>query len=124
MNNRLAAVMLALAAVLAPTAAAAEPPPATAFFKRPQVRAPKLSPSGRYLAIQAAGKGDRMWLAVLDLQTMQTPKFIAGFSDADIASHHWINEERLVFDVSDGIMFGRDQPKTAAMAYGLLLACR
>ncbi|MGQ3054924.1 MAG: alpha/beta hydrolase family protein [Roseateles sp.] len=102
MKNRLAAVMLALAAaVLAPTAPAAEPPPATAFFKRPQVRAPKLSPSGRYLAIQAAGKGDRMWLGVLDLQTLQAPKFVAGFSDADIASHHWIHEDRLVFDVSD-----------------------
>ncbi|KQW46784.1 hypothetical protein ASD88_09725 [Pelomonas sp. Root662] len=98
----MATVMLALAAaMLAPTAAAAEPPPATAFFKRPQVRAPKLSPSGRYLAIQAAGKGDRMWLAVIDLQVMQAPKFIAGFNDADIANHHWINEDRLVFDVSD-----------------------
>ncbi|MDP1315291.1 hypothetical protein, partial [Klebsiella pneumoniae] len=59
------------------------------------------SPSGRYLAIQAAGKADRMWLAVLDLQTMQAPKFIAGFNDADIASHHWVNEDRLVFQVSD-----------------------
>lgn len=102
MKNCLAAAMLTLAAAaLAPTAAAAEPPPAAAFFKRPQVRAPKLSPSGRYLAIQAAGRDDRMWLAVMDLQAMRPPKFIAGFNDADIARHHWINEERLVFDVSD-----------------------
>ena len=42
-------------------------------FKRAAVRAPKLSPSGRYLAIQAAGKDDRMWLAVLDLQTLAPP---------------------------------------------------
>ncbi len=100
MKNCLAA-LLALATLLAPNAGAAEPPTATAFFKRAAVRAPKLSPSGRYLAIQAAGKGDRMWLAVLDLQTMQAPKFIAGFNDADVANQHWISEDRLVFDVSD-----------------------
>ncbi len=104
MKNCLAAAALALTAALgpAPAAAAAEAPPsATAFFKRAAVRAPKLSPSGRYLAIQAAGKDDRMWLAVLDLQTLAPPKFIAGFHDADIAHHHWISEDRLVFDVSD-----------------------
>ena len=90
------------AASAAPVAAAAVAPPSiTAFFKRAAFRAPKLSPSGRYLAIQAVGKGDRMALAVLDLQTMQPPKFIAGFNDADIARHEWINEDRLVFDVSD-----------------------
>jgi dipeptidyl aminopeptidase/acylaminoacyl peptidase len=94
--------LIACAALLGQGAVeAAEPPPVSAFFKRPSVRAPKLSPSGRYLAIQAAGRNDRMWLAVLDLQDMKAPKFVAGFNDADIANHHWVNEERLVFDVSD-----------------------
>jgi dienelactone hydrolase len=83
------------------TATAAEPPPIAAFFKRPQLRAPKLSPSGRYLAIQSASRNDRMVLAVLDLQTMAAPKVIAGFSNADIADHRWVNEDRLVFEVSD-----------------------
>lgn len=102
MKHRLAVALLTLATTLAPAAGAAEaPPPAGAFFKRAAIRAPKLSPSGRYLAIQAAGKGDRMWLAVLDLQSLQPPKFVAGFNDADIATHHWISEDRLVFDVSD-----------------------
>jgi dienelactone hydrolase len=102
MRNCLAtALLVAAAALAAPHAGAAEPPSATAFFKRPQVRAPKLSPSGRYLAIQAAGRNDRMWLAVLDLQGLQSPQFIAGFRDADIYQHHWINEDRLVFNVSD-----------------------
>ena len=114
MKNCLAATLLALSSALVPVASAQpaiaatdaaavrpSPPSATAFFKRAAVRAPKLSPSGRYLAIQAAGKGDRMWLAVLDLQTMQPPKFIAGFNDADIANQHWISEDRLVFDVSN-----------------------
>lgn len=101
MKHCLAAALLAVAPLLAAPAGAAEPPSTTAFFKRPAVRAPKLSPSGRYLAIQAAGKGDRMWLAVLDLQDLRSPKFIAGFNDADISTHHWISEDRLVFDVSD-----------------------
>lgn len=103
MKYRLAAALLAAATALGASTgvSAAEPPSAAAFFKRAAVRAPKLSPSGRYLAIQAAGKGDRIWLAVLDLQTMQPPKFIAGFNDADISTHHWISEDRLVFDVSD-----------------------
>lgn len=102
MKNLLAATLFAVTVPLAPAGAGAvEPPSATAFFKRAAVRAPKLSPSGRFLAIQAAGKGDRIGLAVLDLQTMQPPKFIAGFNDADIATQHWISEDRLVFDVSD-----------------------
>jgi dipeptidyl aminopeptidase/acylaminoacyl peptidase len=97
----LAALTTALAGMLATATAAQQPPSITAFFKRPQVRAPKLSPSGRYLAIQTAGRNDRMWLAVLDLQTMQDPKFIAGFNDADLANHYWISEERLVFNVTN-----------------------
>lgn len=84
-----------------PAPVAVKPPTVSDFFKRPSVRRPKLSPSGRYLAIQAAGRDDRMWLAVMDLQTMDSPQFIAGFNDADIAQHYWVNEDRLVFQISD-----------------------
>lgn len=104
MKHCLVAAALTLCTALAPAAplpAADSPPSATAFFQRAAIRAPKLSPSGRFLAIQAAGKGDRMWLAMLDLQTLQPPQFIAGFSDADIAQQHWISEDRLVFEVSN-----------------------
>jgi hypothetical protein len=81
--------------------AAADPPRVTAFFKRPAVSQPRLSPSGRYLAVLASGKGDRVWLAVMDLQNLDTPKIVAGFHDADIGNHHWVNEDRLVFQASD-----------------------
>ena len=115
MKNRLVAALLALAVTaLAWAANAVEPPPAAAFFKRASVRAPKLSPSGRFLALQAAGRDDRMWLAVLDLQTMQPPKFIAGFNDADIAQHQWISEDRLVYGVSNS-----PDGTTRVMAQGL-----
>lgn len=104
MRMTLGAAVLALAMAWtgAPTAAtAAEPPPIAAFFKRPQFRSPRLSPSGRYLAIQAAGRNDRMGLVVMDLQTMDKPRFVAGFSDADVAEHQWVNEDRLVLQASD-----------------------
>ena len=103
MTRRLGAALLTIAMALAsaPGQATAEPPSITAFFKRPQVRAPKLSPSGRYLAIQTAVRNDRMALAVLDLQTMAAAKNVASFSNADIGDHHWVNEDRLVFEVSN-----------------------
>ena len=102
MKNRLGAAMLALAAaVLGLPATAAEPPPASAFFKRPALRAPKLSPSGRYLAIQTAGKEDRMLLAVVDLQERSSAKVVGGFRNADISDHHWVNEDRLVFQATE-----------------------
>lgn len=103
MRTTLGAALIALCAILGGTATAAtvEPPTVTAFFKRPQFRAPRLSPSGRYLAVQVAAKNDRMGLAVIDLQTLATPKFVAGFSNADIAAHRWVNEDRLVYEISN-----------------------
>ncbi|MBW8843682.1 MAG: S9 family peptidase [Burkholderiales bacterium] len=81
-------------------AAQAEAPPIRDFFKTPAVQAPKLSPSGRYLAIQTAGAGGRIRLAVIDLQTMAPGKVVGGFSNADVAEHDWVNEDRLVFQIS------------------------
>ncbi|CAM3966343.1 alpha/beta hydrolase family protein [Roseateles saccharophilus] len=79
----------------------AAPPPTAAFFKPPDISAPKLSPNGRYLAVLVAGKNERMWLAVIDLQNPGAPKAVAGFFDADISSYHWVNDERLVYDASN-----------------------
>ncbi|MBW8759980.1 MAG: S9 family peptidase [Burkholderiales bacterium] len=97
--------MITAAALLAglglAQAASAAPPPIRDFFKTPAVQAPKLSPSGRYLAVQVAGKNERLWLAVIDLKTMAAPKVVAGFNDADIHAHYWVNDERLVFQISD-----------------------
>ncbi|MFG6412337.1 alpha/beta hydrolase family protein [Roseateles sp. DC23W] len=110
-----AALAIVLAGMLAPyTAIAAEPPSITAFFKRPSLRAPKLSPSGRYLAVQTAGKGDRMLLSVLDLEDLSKFKVVAGFNDADVYQHHWVNEDRLVFNISDS-----PDGTTQVMAEGL-----
>lgn len=96
-----AAMTVALGSVVTSTGARAEPPAITAFFKRPGISHPRLSPSGRYLAVLAAGKGDRIWLAVIDLQNLGAPKIVAGFNDADIGNHHWVNEDRLVFQITN-----------------------
>ncbi len=91
-----AALMVGLG--LNPTAQAA-PPPIRDFFKTPAVQAPKLSPSGRYLAVRSAGDNGRVRLAIIDLETMQTGKVVAGFSNADVISHDWVNESRLVYQI-------------------------
>lgn len=104
MRTTWGAALIALGAILgsfATAEAAVEPPSIAAFFKRPQFRAPRLSPSGRYLAVQIAAKNDRMALAIIDLQTMAAPKLVAGFNDADIAGQNWVNEDRLVFQITN-----------------------
>jgi len=71
------------------------------FFKKPQISAPKLSPGGRYLAIQLVAQDGFSRLAILDLEhPALPPKVVAGFADADIYQHHWVTEERLVFDTT------------------------
>lgn len=102
MHHLLRATLLALSGVfLSVATAAAAPPPIAAFFKRPAMRDPQLSPNGRYLAVQASGKGDRMLLAVVDLETMTAPKIVAAFADADVIGHQWVNDNRLVFQASE-----------------------
>ncbi len=114
MRTFLAALLLALPLAVAAQAPVPAPPPIAAFFKKPAILAPRLSPSGRYLAMQSAGKNNRTLLAVIDLQTLAPPKIVAGFFDADIVGHHWVNEERLVFQVSDS-----PDGTTRVMAQGL-----
>ena len=104
---------LALAAAT-PLPAAAEPPPIAAFFKRPAIRSPDLSPSGRHLAVLVPSKNDRTVLAVIDLQAPAAPKIVAGFQDADIARHEWVTEDRLVFQASNS-----PDGSTQVMAEGL-----
>ncbi len=98
MISRLKAGMAALLLCAGSVHAA---PPAAAFFKPPSIRAPSLSPSGRYLAVQVAGDDSRARLAVMDLQNLGTLHVVAGFTNADIYSHRWINDERLVYQASN-----------------------
>jgi len=93
-----AAAILALLAV--PAAHAQAPVPIESFFSDPLLEDATLSPSGRYLAAISAAPGRRDALVVLDLQDNK-PRLVAGFKDADILDFQWVNDERLLFNVSD-----------------------
>jgi dipeptidyl aminopeptidase/acylaminoacyl peptidase len=87
----------------APLHAAPEPaalPPIERFFANPALADAELSPSGRYLAAISGAAGRRDYLVVIDLQA-KTAKLVAGYNDVDIQQFTWVNDERLVFNVTD-----------------------
>ena len=74
--------------------------PAEDFFANPSISQVELSPSGLYAAMLITTKVGRVQMATMSMSD-RTIKLIAGFSDADIRRFHWVNEDRLVFDVAD-----------------------
>jgi dipeptidyl aminopeptidase/acylaminoacyl peptidase len=84
----------------APAQDGAAPPPLSSFFNNSSFGGALLSPSGRYLAARTSGAGERLMLAVIDLQN-NALKVVAAYSDADIGQVVWVNDERLAFDVTD-----------------------
>jgi pimeloyl-ACP methyl ester carboxylesterase len=90
---------LVLALVLAggfPATGAVDPLPIEAFFAKPAVSAPELSPSGRYVAFLRRD-GDVSAIAIDDLQTDQV-SIIAAQKDPDLTLNwiEWKGEGRLV----------------------------
>lgn len=82
-------------------ATANKPLPTEAFFKKPAIGAPSLSPSGKKIAMLVPTESGRIGLAIADIATPTKFKGIAQFPDADLRSVSWVNDERLVFDVTD-----------------------
>lgn len=83
-------------------ALAADPIALTDFFRTPVLTSAIVSPSGRYIAAtMAGGPEQRQRLIMLNLQELSKPKLLAGFDDADIKSVLWVNDDRLVFTVTD-----------------------
>ena len=74
--------------------------PVEHFFGNQSFSGAILSPDGRRLAVRVAPPGERVRLAVLELDSMQV-KVVAYFSDADVDSFRWVNDQRLVFDLED-----------------------
>jgi dipeptidyl aminopeptidase/acylaminoacyl peptidase len=95
------------AAAAAPSEAAAVPPPLASFFDNSAFGGAILSPSGRYLAARSGAPGRRVILVVVDLQE-NTLKVVANFRDADVGNVMWVNDERLVLDVTDSEVGPRD----------------
>jgi acetyl esterase/lipase len=85
-------------ASLAVCSTVAAAPPAEAFFQRPAFSGAKLSPQGKRVAFRVRNAESRARLAVLDIETMKSD-VVASYKDADVGSFHWVNENRLVFDL-------------------------
>lgn len=77
------------------------PLPVESFFRKPSIGAPTLSPSGKKIAMLVPTGSGRIGLAIADSATPDKFKGIAQFPDADLRSVTWVNEERLVFDLTD-----------------------
>jgi dienelactone hydrolase len=93
----------------APPAAAAATAPATpaavpikSFFGPTSMARPVLSPDGKRMAVLAGNDitGHRD-LVVLTFGPPLSAKLAARFSDADVAQVRWVNNERLVFTLTD-----------------------
>ncbi|MCC2956939.1 S9 family peptidase [Massilia sp. IC2-477] len=75
-------------------------PPVELFFSNPLLAKAELSPSGRYLAALSGAPGRRDMLIVVDLQENKaTP--VASYNDVDVLQFQWVNDGRLLFNVSD-----------------------
>ncbi|SFD33332.1 alpha/beta hydrolase family protein [Massilia yuzhufengensis] len=95
----LCALLLGLACAL-PAAGQGAPPPVEAFFSNPLLDDAELSPSGRYLAAISGAPGRRDVLVVVDLQENKATT-VAGYKEVDVLQFQWVNDERLMFNVSD-----------------------
>ena len=100
----------ALLALAVLPAVAAEQVPIADFFRREAVTEAVMSPSGRHVAASYKGgpKG-RLGLVVLDVADVTRAKALVSFADADVRSIGWVNDDRIVFTVTDHQAAGADQ---------------
>jgi dipeptidyl aminopeptidase/acylaminoacyl peptidase len=97
----LCATLACAAPVLAQTPAPADARPSIAsFFEHPAFGRVVLSPSARYLAVRAGAANRNDFLVVIELATNK-PSVVAAFDDADIGDFEWVNDKRLVFNLTE-----------------------
>jgi len=97
------------AAPAAASDASAAPLPAEWFYRQPDVEDARLSPSGRWLALATQVTKGRTGLVVVDLQTGKPVAAPANYADADVDDFYWVNDDRLVYDLTDRQRGGGDQ---------------
>ncbi|MBV8666984.1 MAG: S9 family peptidase [Burkholderiaceae bacterium] len=100
--SRLLAALTLLCVPLFSANVSAAPVPIETFFENATMSGATMSPDGHFVAIRLASKANdgRAVLAVLDLETM-TPKPVASFDGYDVGMFHWVNDKRLVFNLTD-----------------------
>ncbi|WP_058936905.1 alpha/beta hydrolase family protein [Roseateles depolymerans] len=103
MKRFIQGLMLALCVSQAPSFAQ-EPVariPAEKFFQPAEMNEVLLSPSGRYLALTTTKIAGRRALYVFDLNPGGKPTQAARFEGLDVVGVQWVNENRLLFNVTD-----------------------
>ena len=60
-----------------------------------------ISPNEKSAAATVTGGGGRVGLVIVDLLDPSKSKNIASFSNADVLNVEWVNDDRLVFNVTD-----------------------
>jgi dipeptidyl aminopeptidase/acylaminoacyl peptidase len=114
LSCRVFLVLLLLLAGAASSAADRQPPPPGAFFENPAFGGARLSPSARYLAARSSRPGVHDFLVVIDLAN-NAAKVVAGFRDADVGNFEWVNDGRLVFDVTDSAVADGDRDEAPGL---------
>jgi acetyl esterase/lipase len=79
--------------------------PLADFFRPPIFLYPSLNPSGTKIAAFITVKNDRYLLFVYDLATHKE-EAVGGQGDSDVSRYEWLNDKRLVFDLSTQKYFG------------------
>jgi dipeptidyl aminopeptidase/acylaminoacyl peptidase len=90
--------LAAMSMLMGAAVATAAPPTAEDFASRPAIESVVMSPSGRRMAILMPAADGRVRLGVMDLDPVSQPRVVAAFSDANVTSVHWVNDDRLVFE--------------------------
>jgi len=114
--SALAVWMLWAGAVSA--AGAAEPAPVADFFRRPAFVNMVISPNEKSAAATVTGGGGRVGLVIVDLLDPSKSKNIASFSNADVLNVEWVNDDRLVFNVTDRRLPYGEQKGSGLFAIG------
>lgn len=73
-------------------------PPAESFVRPAQLQRAEISPSGERVALVVHTPQGRSVLAVRTLKPPLVTKVVGAFSDADVVSVRWVNDQRLVYE--------------------------
>jgi dipeptidyl aminopeptidase/acylaminoacyl peptidase len=98
LRRALSAFLMLAASALAQ---AAERPPVESFFKDPQTRFVRLSPTGRYVAVLGTTADGKQLLAVRETGDLKKATEAANFDTSRIIDVHWINDNRLGFTLQN-----------------------
>jgi len=82
-----------------------QPIPVMDFFRPLLLQEPKINPSGTHIAAIITAAEDKHRLLVYELKT-QKMEFVGGIGDQDIYQVHWLNDQRLIFGLARGKMYG------------------